>query len=84
MKRRKPLTASTASRPSQEEIKRMLHDRLPWLREEYGVGDLWLSVSYAQGQQHKRSDLDVRLEFEGCPCTSPPMNFRTFLRYTPR
>jgi predicted nucleotidyltransferase len=71
MKRRKPLAKSKAlspgPKPTLEEIKLMLHDRLPQLREEYGVGTLWLFGSYVRGEQHRRSDLDVLVEFKETP-----------------
>jgi uncharacterized protein len=54
-------------RPTLEEIRRLLHEQLPELRKEYGVGNLWLFGSYVRGEQHKRSDLDVLVEFDKVP-----------------
>ena len=45
----------------------MLREQLPRLRKEYGVSALWLFGSYVQGEQHKRSDLDVLVEFSEVP-----------------
>ena len=45
----------------------MLRDRLPQLREEYSISDIWLFGSYIRGEQHKRSDLDVLVEFHEVP-----------------
>jgi predicted nucleotidyltransferase len=73
MQREKPKTAlkSASSKsmagPSLEEIRRLLHEQLPELRKEYGVGNLWLFGSYVRGEQHKRSDLDVLVEFDEVP-----------------
>ena len=69
--RRKPMTATKSSKsrpkPALEEIKQMLRDHLPQLREEYSIRDLWLFGSYVRGEQHKSSDLDVLVEFEEVP-----------------
>ena len=45
----------------------MLRDNLADLRREYHVGSLWLFGSYVRGEQHKRSDLDILVEFEEVP-----------------
>ena len=45
----------------------MLQNRLPQLREEYSIRDIWLFGSYVRGDQHKRSDLDVLVEFDEAP-----------------
>jgi uncharacterized protein len=50
-----------------EEIKQMLQNQLPQLREEYSIRDIWLFGSYVRGDQHKRSDLDVLVEFDEVP-----------------
>lgn len=64
-----PMTSQKLSKtnPALEEIKQMLRDRLPQLREEYSIRDLWLFGSYVRGEQHKSSDLDVLVEFEEVP-----------------
>ncbi len=62
-------STSTKSRaePSLEKIKQMLREQLPQLRKEYGIGTLWLFGSYVHGEQHKRSDLDILVEFNEVP-----------------
>ena len=45
----------------------MLRQRLPELRERYGVRSLWLFGSYVRGEQRRRSDLDVLVEFDDRP-----------------
>ena len=40
---------------------------LPELRDRYGVRALWLFGSYVRGEQRKRSDLDVLVEFDDRP-----------------
>jgi len=73
MQRQKPKGAlgsgrkNSRSQPSLEEIRRSLQDRLPSLRKEYGVSNLWLFGSYVRGEQHKHSDLDVLVEFDEVP-----------------
>jgi len=45
----------------------MLRQRLPELHERYGVCALWLFGSYVRGEQGRRSDLDVLVEFDDRP-----------------
>ncbi len=59
--------AKSRPKPTLDEIKRVLRDRLPQLHEEYGVGTLWLFGSYVRGDRHRRSDLDVLVEFREVP-----------------
>ena len=44
-----------------------LRTHLPELRERYGVRAFWLFGSYARGEQKRRSDLDILVEFEAAP-----------------
>ena len=46
---------------------RILQAHLPELRERFGVRGLWLFGSYLRGEQRKRSDLDVLVEFDRVP-----------------
>lgn len=45
----------------------ILRAHLPELRERYGVRELRLFGSYLRGEQRKRSDLDVLVEFDRVP-----------------
>jgi predicted nucleotidyltransferase len=47
-----------------EEIKRELEAHLEWLKEEYHVGSLGVFGSYVHGEQTKKSDVDILVEFE--------------------
>ncbi len=47
--------------------KRILRKHLPELRERYSVKSLGVFGSYVRGEQKKRSDLDVLVEFEHAP-----------------
>lgn len=47
--------------------KRILRAHLPALREQYSVISLGVFGSYVRGEQKKRSDLDVLVEFERAP-----------------
>lgn len=53
---------------------RILRRHLPELREQYHVKSLGIFGSYARGEQRRRSDLDVLVEFDRPPslnlCTS--------------
>lgn len=46
---------------------RILRSHLPALRERYGVTSLGMFGSYVRGEQKRRSDLDVLVEFERAP-----------------
>ncbi|MFZ2470889.1 MAG: nucleotidyltransferase family protein [Methanothrix sp.] len=61
----KPL--KSVPKPALADIKQLLRDNLADLRREYRVGSLWLFGSYVRGEQHKRSDLDILVEFEEVP-----------------
>lgn len=45
----------------------ILQEHLPELHERYGVRKLSLFGSYLRGEQRKRSDLDVLVEFDRVP-----------------
>ena len=53
--------------PDLEGIMAALRDRLPELRERYGVRSLGIFGSYVRGEQGKRSDLDILVEFDRVP-----------------
>ncbi len=53
--------------PSLDQIMQNLRAHLPQLREEYNIRYVWLFGSFVRGKQHKRSDLDVLVEFEEAP-----------------
>ena len=50
-----------------EEIERILREHKEELREKYGVREIGLFGSYVRGEQHKRSDVDILVEFEVVP-----------------
>ncbi len=54
-------------KPQVQEVIDLLRSHMPELRERYAVRNLWLFGSYVRGEQKKRSDLDVLVEFEACP-----------------
>lgn len=45
-------------------IRQKLREHLPELRDRYGVRSLELFGSFIQGRQHRRSDIDLLVEFE--------------------
>ena len=47
--------------------RRILRLHLPALHEQYAVTSLGLFGSYVRGEQKKRSDLDILVEFERAP-----------------
>ncbi len=52
-----------------QRIMLLLQKELPELRRRYGVKSLALFGSYARGEEEKRSDLDILVEFEERPIT---------------
>ena len=54
----------SGSHPSLDQILDTLRPRLSELRKEYGVKNLGVFGSYVRGQQRKRSDVDLLVEFE--------------------
>jgi hypothetical protein len=71
MQRKNPMVSSkplkSVPKPALEDLKQLLRDNLADLRREYRVDSLWLFGSYVRGEQHKRSDLDILVEFEEVP-----------------
>ena len=57
----------TTSHPTLDQIIQNLRVNLPNLRREYSIRTVWLFGSFVRGEQHKRSDLDVLVEFEDAP-----------------
>lgn len=50
-----------------EEIERILREHKAELRERYGVREIGLFGSYVRGEQRRRSDVDVLVEFDVVP-----------------
>ena len=53
--------------PSLKSIRHVLRANLPELRKRYDVRTLGIFGSYVRGEQRKRSDLDVLVEFDRAP-----------------
>jgi len=47
-----------------EEIKKKLEKLKPFLKERYYVREIGIFGSYLRGEEKKRSDLDILVEFE--------------------
>ncbi len=60
--------------------KRILRAHLPALRERYSVKSLGVFGSYVRGEQKKRSDLDLLVEFEHAPDLFKFMDLEDYLR----
>ncbi len=50
-----------------DEIIRILREEMLYLRERYGVRSLGVFGSYVRGEQRRRSDLDLLVEFDDTP-----------------
>jgi predicted nucleotidyltransferase len=57
----------THSRNYVDQFVSKLRQNLPEIRERYGVRSLGIFGSYVRGQQRKRSDLDLLVEFDVAP-----------------
>lgn len=55
--------------PKQSAVLKRLRGALPRLQERYGIRTLALFGSYVRGEQNRRSDLDILVEFEDRPLT---------------
>lgn len=60
-------TTVNRERPRLEDILQTLRVHLPELCQRYSVKSLGVFGSYVHGEQHKRSDLDILVEFEQVP-----------------
>ena len=49
------------------EMKRALKSNKEFLRQQYGVKEIGIFGSFARGEQKKKSDVDVLVEFEDMP-----------------
>ena len=47
-----------------QEIKQTLKERMPELKEKFGVKNLYIFGSYVRGEQTPESDIDILVEFE--------------------
>ena len=57
----------------------ILRERMPELKERYGVTSLGLFGSYVHNQQTPRSDLDVLVEFAEAPSLFEFMDLENYL-----
>ena len=60
----KKTVPNSRTKRSLEEMKALLRQRLPELRHMYGITSLEIFGSWVRGEQTKRSDLDILVEFE--------------------
>jgi len=74
----KPATATRRNGRTKRYIS-VLREHLPELRERYGVRTLGIFGSYVRGQQRKRSDLDVLVEFDRAPSLFGFIDLRDYL-----
>ena len=50
-----------------EEIKEIIIKHRKEVKEEYGVKEIGIFGSYLRGEQKKKSDIDILIEFEEAP-----------------
>jgi predicted nucleotidyltransferase len=68
MKQKKTRTERKTQSPFRlNKARHMLQLHLPELREHYRVQTLWIFGSHVRGEQDKKSDLDILVEFEKAP-----------------
>ncbi|MBM3128511.1 MAG: nucleotidyltransferase family protein [Chloroflexi bacterium] len=66
-------------KPDLARAKRILRQHLPELRERYSVKSLAIFGSYVRGEQKRRSDLDVLIEFEQAPTLLEFVHLKRYL-----
>jgi predicted nucleotidyltransferase len=62
-----------------EEIKEILKKQKPAIRKKYGVRKIGIFGSYVRGEQKKKSDVDVLVEFEKPISLLKLVNLENFL-----
>lgn len=62
-----------------EEIKRELKKLKPILKKKYKVKEIGIFGSYIKGEQRKRSDLDILIEFEDSPDLYTYIEIKNFI-----
>ncbi len=62
-----------------EEIKRILIALKPILREQYYITEIGIFGSYVRGEERKRSDIDILVEFEKNPDLFTFVEIKNFL-----
>ena len=63
---------------TQEEVIRILRNKLPYLSSNYGVKRIALFGSFAKGKQKEDSDIDILVEFKK-PIGFKFMNFAEYI-----
>lgn len=62
-----------------EEIKKIIKNQKPILREKYSVRQVGIFGSYVRGEQKKKSDVDILVEFEKPISLLKLVNLENFL-----
>ncbi len=62
-----------------EDIKEKLRELKPLLKEKYKVKEIGIFGSYVKGQQKKRSDLDILVDFYEVPSLIEFIEMENFL-----
>ncbi|MCZ7382543.1 MAG: nucleotidyltransferase family protein [Candidatus Methanoperedens sp.] len=62
-----------------EEIKKIIKNQKPVLREKYSVRQVGIFGSYVRGEQKKKSDVDILVEFEKPISLLKLVNLENFL-----
>jgi uncharacterized protein len=52
---------------SKEEIIKLISDKKNYLSDKYFVSEIGLFGSYVRGEQHKKSDIDILIDFNKYP-----------------
>lgn len=62
-----------------EEIKKTINGHKPFLKKKFKVKEIGIFGSYVKGEQKKKSDLDVLVEFKGAISLFEFMDMEEFL-----
>lgn len=64
---------------SLEDIKQILNQNKPLLRENYRVTEVGVFGSYARGEQTETSDIDVLIDYDDAPTFFKLVELRNYL-----
>ena len=75
----RPAKALNGNRTELNRFKRVLRKHMPEIAERYHVSALGLFGSYVRGEQTKRSDLDILVDFAKAPNLFELMDLEEYL-----
>ncbi|GAB4192023.1 MAG: nucleotidyltransferase family protein [Coleofasciculaceae cyanobacterium] len=62
-----------------DEIKEILHQYKPMIRDKYKVSELGIFGSYIRGEQNEESDVDLLIDYEEAPSLLQLIDLENYL-----